>query len=452
MNTMDRTTGFDNLTQAFTYLEGFTNFEKLPPRSVREFKLQRMENLLKRFGNPHQGIPLVHIAGSKGKGSTASFLASILEEAGYKTGLYTSPHVSSYKERITRAGHQFDDQVYISSISRIRNIISRLQKSDLEGNWETTTFELLTLLAFLIFQDQEMTFGVIETGIGGRLDATNVILPTAAILTPVELEHMDILGDTLEKIATEKAGIIKERVPVFSSNQNDPVLRVFRESAARRSAPFSTLTDQVEDLKAEGNSEGTDVSITWNDGFRIDARLSLLGDFQAENAALAATCARHLFSPGMNGKKTASVIRKGLLKATIPGRMEIARQGPAVVLDGAHTPVSIRRLVRAFTDVFPGKRILIFGSVIGKDAEGMAAVLGPRFDHVIISTPGTFRKSDAEAVHRHFLGFNGTSELVRAPEAALQRAITLSGGSIPILVTGSFYMIGDIRKLLIPGD
>ena len=222
-----------------------------------------------------------------------------------------------------------------------------------------------------------------------------------------------------------------------------------RKSAASRSAPFSTLTEQVSELKAKGNSSGTEVSITWNDGFRIYAKLSLLGDFQAENAALAATCARHLLKRTASGEHAASIIGRGLETAAIPGRMEITGRDPVIVLDGAHTPVSIRRLVRAFTDVFPGKKILIFGSVIGKDAEGMATALARQFDHIIISTPGSFKKSDPEAVYRHFLRFNEKCELVRAPEAALQRAMTLAGGSIPILVTGSFYMIAEIRPLIV---
>ncbi|RKX76925.1 MAG: bifunctional folylpolyglutamate synthase/dihydrofolate synthase [Spirochaetes bacterium] len=444
-------TTFTIVDEAFGYIESFTNLEKPTPPHVRVRKMERMRFLLDLFGNPHKHFKSIHIAGSKGKGSTGIFLSSILSALGYKTGLYTSPHVSSYKERITIAGEEIEDSLFISLISAIREKLQPLGPQDFAGGEGPTTFELLTLLAFLAFRELKCEWAVIETGIGGRLDATNVISPELCVLTPVEKEHTDLLGKTLKEIATEKGGIIKKGVPVYCGYQFSQVSRIFSKIAQKVGAEITFLADQVQDIKKLLSPRGSEVEIIWKSGVSLSAHLSLAGDFQAENATLAALIALS-FSPFQN--KCTSIememaIKQGLKKAWIPGRMELVREEPPVIIDGAHTPGSISRLVDSFKKIFPRRGILIFGSVLGKDVEAMAKVLSPSFDRIIISTPGTFKKSDPQKTFEIFSSKNQGTILELSPRKAFDLALELSEGETPILVTGSFYMEAEIKKLLL---
>lgn len=464
---------FRTIDEAFSYIESFTNFEKTTPASVREYKLARMRFLLEQFGNPHQTYKTVHIAGSKGKGSTAAFLSSILTEAGFITGLYTSPHVISYKERITVCGRQPDDPLLVRLIEMMRRLIERGIVADRFGEEAPTTFELLTLLAFLTFKEMNCSWVVVETGIGGRLDATNVVSPEASIITPVELEHTDILGDTLEQIATEKAGIIKENIPVFSGYQQEPVTQVFIRTAKERNAPLIFLKDELISLTSESSVDedtfGTIVNYSWRDGSTHRTTIRLLGDVQAENSALALLTARGLFSNTLllsrsqptrtpqtgTGQPSANQSRpaiekflQGLEKTVVFGRMEIASRRPPVLLDGAHTPSSIARLIAFTNKLFPGEKILLYGSVIGKDYITMASQLAPHFSKIIISTPGTFKKSNPRELFTCFSALHGSCTLLRSPEEALSKALELSQERIPVIVTGSFYMVSEIKKLM----
>lgn len=440
---------FTTLLQAFSYLESFTNFEKLPPQTVRDLKLDRMVDLLHRNGNPHQEMMTVHIAGSKGKGSTAAFLAQILTAAGLRTGLYTSPHVQSYTERITLAGTPFPDHIYLTQAEVIKDTVDGLAREQLAGDWEPTTFELLTLLAFLVFRDAGCTWGVIETGIGGRLDATNIIQPEAVILTPIEMEHTDILGESIEQIAAEKAGIIKEKVPAFCAPQPfSEASEVFEKTAARLNTSLNHFSNLFRSFEIEAGGDGTYINCEWNDGFSLRTHINMLGDFQGENALLAASCARRLLRPQFEETEIAKAIKEGLSQTRIHGRMELIKGSPPIVLDGAHTLVSVARSGENFAKVFSGKRVLLFGSVSGKDWAGMAEALAPYFDVVIVSTPGTFKKSDPKMLLSIFKNHHPAVELVPEPAEALERSRKEAGPAGAILVTGSFYMIGEIAELI----
>ena len=441
---------FTTVEEAFSFIESFTNFEKLPPSSVRDYKLHRMEYLLKKTGSPHNAFRSYHIAGSKGKGSTAAFLSSILSQTGETAGLYTSPHVSSYKERITRGGRQFGDREYIKTINYLTKMIDDLPSEGIAGDWEPTTFELLTLTAFCMFRDAGLSWAVIETGIGGRLDATNIISPETSLITPIEMEHKDILGDSIESITGEKAGIIKPGIPVFVGYQeHGEAEKILKHTAQKLNSPVYFLKEEITGLSAESGKRGTQISLRWKDGFTVQSTIRLLGDFQGENAALAAVCARHsLEKKGYSAQDMQRIIRAGLEDTNIPGRMEICREDPPIILDGAHTPASIKRLTASFTSAFPGERILIFGSVYGKDYRSMAEIIAPAFTKIIISRPGTFKKSDPRSVFNEFRRLNPSAELIPEPDAAVKKALYQSRGKVPILITGSFYMIGEIRKLL----
>ncbi len=464
---------FTAVDEAFAYLESFTNLERETGHSVRSYRLDRMHALLDLFGNPDRSFRTIHLAGSKGKGSTAIYVASVLAAAGEKTGLYTSPHVSSYRERISLAGRFFPDELYVELINRIAARIRDLGKDVLPARGEPTTFELLTLLGFLMFREWGCSWAVIETGIGGRLDATNVVHPEMCLLTPVELEHTELLGTTLQAIAGEKAGIIKEGVPVFAGYQRPEVKAVFAATAALRHAPIRFLDQEVEDIATTLSFEATEMRIRWRGG-RLEAyHLAMPGDVQAENAALAVLALRGMaggdpVAPAPSGPRSLfgeEALHAGLAVARLPGRMEVIQTAYGrIVLDGAHTPVSTARLLSSFRKLFPEPSILIFGSVLGKDREGMADALASAFRSIIISTPGTFKKSDPEEVHAAFAARNPSTTLVPDPAAALAEAVRLAqvgrtapttdgahgdGAPLPILVTGSFYMVAEIRRLLV---
>ncbi len=435
--------------EVFSYIESFTNLERTPGVSMRPYRLDRMGRLLSLFGNPERAPRVVHVAGSKGKGSTAVFAASILRAAGFRVGLYTSPHVSSYKERITLAGGEIADEEFIRGFDELRSRIPDRTVPGLPGDESPTTFELLTLLAFLMFRRLRCDWAIVETGIGGRLDATNLVQPEVAVITPIELEHTEILGKTIGEIAREKAGIIKRGSRVFCGYQLEEAYAVLQTKAAECSAPMTRLADELSSFEPEMSDYRMTVRYLWTGGACDTVRLGMTGSVQAENGALAyligkAILERDRFAP----EAVRAFVLEGLAAAGLPGRMEVARHDPLIMLDAAHTPSSIARLVDSFTRMVPAPRNLIFGSVAGKRHEEMARILAPHFDRIVISTPGTFKKSDPTSVWRAFRRHRPAAILEPDPKAALDLALRSETGVAPILVTGSFYMIAEIRALI----
>lgn len=432
----------------FAWVESFTNLERGDaPFDRRSYHLDRMRRLLALFGHPQRACPLIHVAGTKGKGSTSALLASALRASGRRTGLYTSPHVSSPFERIVLAGEPERPDALVRIAAAVREIVDGLPE-EAPGGFPPTTFELYTLLAFLYFGDAGCDIAVVETGIGGRLDATNVIEPEASVITPLDLEHTDVLGDTIEKIAFEKAGIIKPGVPAFIGLQPPLAGEVFRKAGRERGAEVTFLIEEMRNHEVVLSRKGTSLHLELRDGPPVDFSLSLLGEFQAENAALAYIALRRVH-PEISLRQ----FQAGFQAARLPGRMELARKRPPIVLDGAHTPLAVSRLLESFSDIFlrpsrPRGAVLLFGSVAGKNTLGMAGILAPAFESIVVSTPGTFKASDPEGVCEIFRSVNPRTVLVKDPAAALRRARELARGGLPILVTGSFYMVAEIRRLL----
>jgi dihydrofolate synthase / folylpolyglutamate synthase len=428
----------------FAWTESFTNFERNLPTDKRVYRLDRMRRLLGMFDDPDSDLAIIHVAGTKGKGSTSAFLASVLHAAGHHVGLYTSPHVQSPFERITIAGESPRRELLVRLGREVKQAIDALPAEGIPGNYSPTTFELYTLLAFLYFREAGCDEAVIETGIGGRLDATNVVLPRASVITPLDLEHTDILGDTLEKIAHEKAGIIKTGAPAFIGFQPPAAKEVFRQVCVERGSEGVFLDEEVQELSVRPDSLGTSFSLRLAGEESADFRLSMLGDFQAENASLAFLTLRRT-----RPEIALASYQQGFLATSLPGRMEVLGSAPVIVLDGAHTPLAVTRLLSAFRSIFPGDAVLLFGSVSGKKPREMAEIMAPAFRSVIVSTPGSFKESSPEAVAEIFRAINPATILEKDPARALERARKDSAGRLPILVTGSFYMVAEIRRLLI---
>jgi len=432
--------------QLFSWIEGFTNLERSgTPYSARAYQLERMYGLLELFGQPQKYFRSVHIAGSKGKGSTAALLAWSLQASGPRTGLYTSPHVDSYLERYAvLEGGRLDQapQTLLKLGRRLQEGIENLPPTFRDRYGPPTTFELLTLLAFLLFRELGCPWAVLETGIGGRLDATNTVKPELCLITPIELEHTEVLGSTLRAIAGEKAGIIKSGIPVYCSAQDREAREVLRSAAAERGSPIVFLDEELESLASRFALEGTELRLRFRGESERRYTLSLIGDFQAENAALVDLAARRTLG------LPEEALAVGLRAARLPGRLELVRRDPPVVLDGAHTPRSVARVLEVFRSLFGSDGVLLFGAAKDKNTEEMSAILAPAFQRIVITSPGRFKASEPERMHRQFSAYQSAALLEPRTAQAVALALDLTEGRRPLLVLGSFYLAGEARRAL----
>ncbi|MDR0598993.1 MAG: tetrahydrofolate synthase [Treponema sp.] len=476
----------------YSWLCSFINLERglggVPSRNGLEehFKLSRIRALADLAGNPERGAPVIHIAGSKGKGSVTAMIASILEEGGIKTARYMSPHVSDWRERISRGkGDPFPEEVYREAGRELVEVYNNYGASRGPGPnppdpGEPTFFELLTLYFFLCARGDSRRFMVVETGLGGRLDATNIVDPLVSVITPIEKEHTGYLGETLEAIAGEKGGIIKRGRPVISAEQDPRVLGVLRRLAEERAAPFFYLPELTETGVTRIHPGGTDFTLTETapPGFPGAGPRTLAlsvpgpGAFQARNAALAIRAVQTALAvqdspaaaPPGAGETAAprrldgETARRGLGAFSLPARFEKVRENPVLIIDGAHTPRSAELCAETFRGLYGGGGILLFGCAADKDAASMAAILVPGFSRIIVTAPGAFRASDPAGVYRAFqaaAGKGGNPPAAAPPEltlipsapAALEEALRLGGErALPILACGSFYLAAEIRK------
>ena len=460
------------------WLDTFLNFEKLPQKNI--FWLDMMESLARLFGNPERSAPCVHVAGSKGKGSVSRMVSSILSGAGMKTGLYTSPHILDFYERVTQNGIPFPDEIYEKCADEMREKIDSVlhnagksEDSPLPKGRSVTWFELVTLYAFLCFREAKVDASVFEVGLGGRLDATNIVRPKISVINTIELEHTEFLGDTLEKIASEKAGIIKERTGVLCAACPPSVREVFRKKAAEMSAPIFFADDLLDELKFsymknEGKDDGFFMTVEFSSKIfsrPIKAKMRLLGEVQAKNAFLAAAAVRLAFP-----KITESQIERGLERAALRARFEIMtfpkveshENGGAktfFVLDGAHTVSSIRGTLETFNSIFGESGVakshsenpahLLFACAADKDIEGIAKILKEaRFQKVTLTSLNGAKKSDpkkcAEAFKNAGIGFTLEENIESALDFALSSA---TKENAVLLATGSFYLAAEILSL-----
>jgi dihydrofolate synthase / folylpolyglutamate synthase len=445
------------------WLDSYLDFERLPQKNI--FWLDTIRFLCSRFGNPQNASPCFHVAGSKGKGSVSKMIACILEEAGYSCGLYTSPHIIDFRERIGTALGFFSENIYEAAIKEIVPRVESIIPDTLPEGRPVTWFELVTLYAFICFRQAKVDYAVYEVGMGGRLDATNVITPKVCCITPIELEHTEYLGDTLEKIAGEKAGIIKTNIPVIvAAQQTESVRNVFRKKAEE----VGTVCNFVDDLTtlldysypaACSTDTGKNSRITCRMHVHIksplfarpvDTDLQLLGSIQAKNAAQAAFAVKTAF-PDIDE----SFIERGLKKAVLPGRFEIiyTEKYPKLqylILDGAHTVNSIRYTVETLRKLFTGRTLhLLFACAADKDVRDIAPLFKDLFSHITLSRPGETKHSDIAKAESAFfeagLPFTSDADFTKAIPAALALA---ERDNAVLLVTGSFYLVAEVKKIL----
>ncbi len=435
------------------WLEDYLNFERNPKKDI--FWLDTIDYLCKRFENPQDYAPCVHVAGSKGKGSVSRMISCILEEAGNKVGVFSSPHITDFRERISLPTSFFDEETYEAAIKELVPNIESIIPESLPAERPITWFELVTLYSFLVFRKAEVDWSVFEVGLGGRLDSTNVIRPKLCCITPIELEHTEFLGNTIEKIAAEKAGIIKNCTPVVVAKQScESVKKVFEEKAFTRHAPIYFVDEVTKNLSHSFDSKTKTMKISFESEIfnrPINANLKLLGKMQLENACLAAIAARKLF-PNLDEE----VIERGLSKARLPGRFEIITQLPgyeklpALILDGAHTLNSIKLTLDTLNKIYSEEKVsLLFACAADKDVKDIAKVLKGRFEHIYATKPGDVKQSDIRGLDDAFHAANLSYELSEDYQMMIKKALkeTSERGEI-LLVTGSFYLVAEVDKLV----
>ncbi len=456
---------FPDTDAIYEFLLKFVNVEK---GQKTEFKLDRMRALAGKLGDPQKKYRTIHVAGSKGKGSVSVMVARILDAAGVVTGLYTSPHLTDWQERISLAGSPMPDTILIEAASAVAAIVEGKGAGDFEGGELPTFFELMTLVAFMAFSLAGCEMAVVETGLGGRLDSTNIVDPEVSVITPIELEHTEFLGDTLGLIASEKAGIIKPGKPVCISSQSSEALEVLRSTAAERGSPLFEIRKVFSTISPSLNQSGTGAHLAFSRDFafprsmpgfpkhsaavsfpgwdigQLDLACPLVGSVQAENMALALV-ASSLSLPGIRME----AVIQGLAHANLPARFELVGRKPEIILDGAHTPASVSIALASLTELFGDRAILLFACAHDKKHGEMAAILAPHFESIIVTRPGTFKQSDPVSVWKSFVSLNRATVLAEDTAEAVRMAIRKSESEgIPLLITGSFYLCAEARAII----
>jgi len=420
--------------------------ELAAPRQARvqKFGLENISTLANDLGAPHRAQPCAHIAGTNGKGSTAAMLDSILRAAGLRSGLYTSPHLERINERIRVGGEEIPDDEFAASFTRVAEAIERLIASGALAA-HPTYFECLTAMSFDAFARAEVDFAVYEVGMGGRLDATNIIMPEVAVITQIDFDHEDYLGHSIEEIAGEKAGIIKPGGWVVSAAERPEARAVIARRATELDARLVEIDGayRISGLHSDGGCYRASVSSAHSNK-AIRLTLPLPGSFQVRNAVTAVAAARLLAERGF--PITDEAIARGVAAVRWPGRLERLAERPAVFLDGTHNPAGARELLAFWEENFAGRRIfLVYGAMRDKAVDEIAGLLFPRADRVILTSPRQSRSISAPLLAEMTAHLSSNFEVAADPSAALERALELAGPGDAVFATGSLYLVGDLR-------
>ena len=418
----------------------FSSYMPSLSSSLRENRLERMTLLLEKIGNPEKRLKTIHVAGSKGKGTTATALSYLISSLGYRTGLFLSPHVYDIRERFTLSSSFFSDEEYLSALDELKDLISDFTLPERLGAPLPTTFELYTAYSYLLFRRTGCEWAVIETGMGGRLDATNTLRPEASVITKIELEHTQILGDTLEKIASEKAGIIKKDTPSFALNQSKEVLDVFREKAGSLSSPLHIFTmPQLESRNGNFSYLGCEVKTDYAEE-----------DIRTLDTAYAVYILSTL-GFDMKGK----IFDFTSPSFSLPGRHEVRTvSGHRMILDGAHTPESMGLLTKALEKENTEDGTLIFSCALDKDHRTMANEIVPLFRRVIVTSTGKWKKSDPGKIYEDFSRMFPHKEimLILNHDDVMRTALEVTPLPAAIVGAGSFYLLSELDRAIKDGN
>jgi dihydrofolate synthase / folylpolyglutamate synthase len=412
---------------------------------VQKFGLENITTLAEALGNPHRASPCVHIAGTNGKGSTAAMLDSILRASGMRAGLYTSPHLERINERIRIDGQDISDATFAATWTRVQAAIeSLLAGGKLQAH--PTYFECITTMAFVAFADAPVDFAIYEVGLGGRLDATNIVEPEVAAITSIDFDHESFLGHSIAEIAGEKAGIIKPGAWVVSSAERPEARDVIKRRCKEQEARLVEIDASwhLEEIRADGGVYRARVSAAGG-GKKFTLEPPLAGRFQIRNALTAATAAGLLQERKFT--ITDEAIENGIRTAQWPGRLEGLQARPAVYLDGTHNPAGAKELLKFWSENFENRRIvLVYGAMRDKAVDEIAGLLFPRADLVILTEPLQPRAISAPLLAEMTAHLAKESAVVRDPSAALERAIEVAGPDDAVFATGSLYLVGDLRS------
>lgn len=406
--------------------------------------LDRMEELLRRLGNPQDDLKVIHVAGTNGKGSVSKYLEEGLSACGYKMGLYTSPYIETFNERIRYDGADISDEdlEYYG-----QKVVSAAEAMVADGLDSPTEFEVVTAIAFLYFADRQADITILEVGLGGIGDSTNVVKsPLASVITSISYDHMAQLGSSLAEIAVNKAGIIKTGCPVISNVPQQDAAKII----ARKAYAMGSRLYDISGIRAAVSDETTfsqKVSMELYEKSYSDVEISMVGRHQAENLKTALATLEILRKSGAV-KLDREALYEGLKRARQPGRFEVISEDPLVIIDGAHNEAGAQALQETMAQHFAGKKILLVAGILAdKEIDSIVKFLTKITDHIIVTEPDNPRKLAAEKLAEHVAEFGVAAEAVSDVEAAVHRAKELADGYDVILFAGSLYLIGDVRRL-----
>jgi dihydrofolate synthase/folylpolyglutamate synthase len=431
-----------NYIESIAYLHSLTDYEtkRVKRYTPEAFDLSRVKRMLDAVGNPHRCFRSVHIAGTKGKGSTAAMLEACLRAAGYRTALYTSPHLHTFRERIRIGADKISRDEVVELVEELHPLVERMP--------EVTTFEVITTMGFLHFARSDVDVAVVEVGLGGRLDATNVLKPEVAVITSISRDHTYLLGDTLGEIAREKGGIVKSGIPTVSAPQRAEAIQALEAISRGRGSRLVEICRDWDYEAGPADREGQSFTVRRiaDGGSPLDGEhwIPLLGRHQLENAASAVATLDLLGQRGFD--IPVSAVHRGLREVQWPGRMEILSQDPLVVVDCAHNPYSARTLRGALKEWFPDRSwVMVFGASADKDITGMLEALVPISDYTIVTRSDHPRAMAPIELADIVAEVGGGAEVSLNVRKSLERALAMMDPDNGLLATGSIFLVADLR-------
>lgn len=400
--------------------------------------LDNINHILSVLGNPQKSYPTIHVAGTNGKGSTAAIMESIFAVSGYRVGLYTSPHLVDFRERIRINGRMIDQKFVADFFTDIKDKFDMIKP---------TFFEATTALAFEYFKSEKVDIGIIEVGLGGRFDSTNVLAPVAVVITNIDYEHTKHLGNDLHKIAFEKAGVIKNGIPVVTAVKNLEARRVIREITKKRKGTLISVFDETQWVIKQISKSNTELDIITRTSKYNNLRLSLPGRHQLENAICAIVAAEQAEKIGIKITPTGATL--GFREVKWQGRLQRISKDPDIILDVGHNPAAMKTLYEYFREFYEGRNVIsVLGILSDKDSHKMLTELNHFSDVIIITKPTTDRAADPELLARQASLINSNFQVIPHVRDAVKSAIEFAKPDDVVLITGSHYTVGEALSLM----